>query len=272
MRAGSRGALIALFLAGLTFRPQIVGAGPLFPSIQHDLDVSHAVVGLLGTIPVLCMGLLAPPAALVVRRLGTRAGIGLAIALIGVFGVLRAVVPGAALVVIVTLGIGVGMGLGGAIAPVAVKERFAATVGLRDGVLHVRRPGGLRSLVVGGSSARARARRLAVVARHLLRRVVRPGRLLVGAHARRARSRATGRAAADAAVAPSERVAARRDLRPDGLDVLRAHELALGLLRRTRLDGESRRVAVRRAQHRLDPRSLSPARGCRIISAAGGRG
>ena len=133
MRAGSRGALIALFLAGLTFRPQIVGAGPLFPSIQHDLDVSHAVVGLLGTIPVLCMGLFAPPAALVVRRLGTRAGIGLAIALIGVFGVLRSVVPGAALVVTMTLGIGVGMGLGGAIAPVAVKERFERRSGFATG-------------------------------------------------------------------------------------------------------------------------------------------
>jgi MFS transporter, CP family, cyanate transporter len=62
-KAGSGAALLALFFAGLTFRPQIVGAGPLFPLIQDDLDVSHAVIGLLGTIPVLCMGLLAPPAA-----------------------------------------------------------------------------------------------------------------------------------------------------------------------------------------------------------------
>jgi CP family cyanate transporter-like MFS transporter len=134
VKAGSWGALVALFLAGLTFRPQIVGAGPLFPSIQHDLDVSHAVIGLLGTIPVLCMGLLAPPAALVVRRLGTRGGITFAIGLIGVFGVLRAVVPGAALVVLVTLGVGVGMGIGGAIALVAVKERFERRSGFATGI------------------------------------------------------------------------------------------------------------------------------------------
>jgi MFS transporter, CP family, cyanate transporter len=120
----SRGALAALFLAGLTFRPQIVGAGPLFPSMQHDLHVSHAVIGLLGTIPVLCMGLFAPPAALVIRRLGTRSAIGASIALIGVAGVVRALVPGAALVVLVTLGVGIGMGVGGAVAPVAIKERF----------------------------------------------------------------------------------------------------------------------------------------------------
>lgn len=130
----SRGALVALFLAGLTFRPQIVGAGPLFPSIQHDLDVSHAVIGLLGTIPVLCMGLFAPPAALVVRRLGTRSALGASIALIGVAGVLRAVVPGAALVILVTLGVGIGMGIGGAVAPVAVKERFARRSGLATGM------------------------------------------------------------------------------------------------------------------------------------------
>ena len=134
MKVGSRGALVALFCAGLTFRPQIVGAGPLFPSIQADLDVSHAVIGLLGTIPVLCMGLFAPPAALVVRRVGTRVGIGLAIGLIGVFGLGRAAVPGAILVVLLTWGVGAGMGLGGAMAPVAVKERFEKRSGFATGI------------------------------------------------------------------------------------------------------------------------------------------
>jgi CP family cyanate transporter-like MFS transporter len=134
MRPGSRGALVALFLAGLTFRPQIVGAGPLFPAIQQDLDVSHAVVGLLGTIPVLCMGLFAPPAALVVRQIGTRAGIGLAIGLVGVFGIVRATAPGAVLVVLLTLGVGIGMGIGGAIAPVAIKERYARSPGFATGI------------------------------------------------------------------------------------------------------------------------------------------
>jgi len=41
-------------------RPQVVGVGPLIDEIQDDLDASHALVGLLGTIPVLCMGLFAP--------------------------------------------------------------------------------------------------------------------------------------------------------------------------------------------------------------------
>ena len=36
---------------------------PLLPTMQESLQTTHAVAGLLGTIPVLCMGLFAPPAA-----------------------------------------------------------------------------------------------------------------------------------------------------------------------------------------------------------------
>lgn len=139
MTHGRAGALAALFFAALALRPQIVGLGPLFPEIQDDLDVSHAVVGLLGTIPVLCMGLFAAPAPYLAARFGTRASIAFAVGLIGVFGVLRALAPGAGLVVLLTWPIGVGMGLAGALAPVAVKERFAdrpatATGGYTTGI------------------------------------------------------------------------------------------------------------------------------------------
>jgi CP family cyanate transporter-like MFS transporter len=123
------GALAALFLAALALRPQIVGAGPLFPLIQEDLDLSHAVVGLLATIPVLCMGLFAPPAAWLLGRVGTRLAIAVCLGLIAVFGVARALVPGAALLIVLTFGVGIGMGLAGALLPVAVKERFPDRAG-----------------------------------------------------------------------------------------------------------------------------------------------
>jgi CP family cyanate transporter-like MFS transporter len=117
--------LVALFLGAIALRPQIVGIGPLLPAIQESVNVSHAVVGLVATIPVLCMGLFAPPAAYLAARVGTRAGIAWALALIGVFGVARAVSPGAALLILLTWPVGIGMGLAGALAPVAVKERFS---------------------------------------------------------------------------------------------------------------------------------------------------
>ena len=116
--------LAGLFFVALTLRPQIVGIGPLLPAIQDDLQTTHAVVGLLATIPVLCMGLFAPSAAFLSARVGTRAAVTWSVLLIGVFGLARAVAPSAALLVLFTWPIGVGMGLAGALVPVAVKEHF----------------------------------------------------------------------------------------------------------------------------------------------------
>ena len=126
--------LAALFLGALALRPQLVGVGPLLPEIDDDLDVSHAVAGLLGTIPVLCMGLFAPPAAHVAARVGTRAAIGACLAAIAAFGLARAAAPGAPLVLLLTLPIGVGMGVAGALMPVAIKERFADRPAFASGV------------------------------------------------------------------------------------------------------------------------------------------
>lgn len=137
----------ALFLAAFALRPQLVGVGPLLPAIQHDLGVSHAVAGLLGTIPVLCMGLFAPPAALLSARIGSRRALAAALVLIGAFGVARLLVPGAAGVVLLTLPLGVGMGLAGALLPVAVKERFADRPAFATGVY--------TTGIAGGSAAAA---------------------------------------------------------------------------------------------------------------------
>ena len=101
-----------------------MGVGPLIPSIQDAFGTSHAVVGLLGTIPVLCMGLFAPVAAYLAARIGTRRAMTIGLALIGVFGVLRATMPSAWLVVLLTWPVGIGMGFGNAIAPISVKEHF----------------------------------------------------------------------------------------------------------------------------------------------------
>jgi MFS transporter, CP family, cyanate transporter len=120
-----RALLAALFLGALALRPQLVGIGPLIPAIQLDLHTSHAVAGLLGTIPVLCMGLFAPPAAFLSQRFGSRHALAAALALIGAFGIARAFVPGAALLILLTIPVGIGMGLGNALLPVGVKERFA---------------------------------------------------------------------------------------------------------------------------------------------------
>src|SRR3954464_10628773 len=128
------GLLAGLFLAGLALRPQIVGVGPLIPEIQKDLDVSHAVAGLLGTIPVLCMGVFALPAPRLTARVGSRRAIAACLALIGLFGIARAAAPGAAAGIVLTFGVGLGLGFAPAPMPVAVKERFASRPAFATGI------------------------------------------------------------------------------------------------------------------------------------------
>ncbi len=111
-----------------------MGLGPLLPDIGDDLGMSHAVSGLLPTIPVLCMGLFALPAARLAARWGTRHAIGACLALIAAAGLGRAAAPGAAALLACTVPIGIGMGLCGALLPVAVKERFTGRPALATGV------------------------------------------------------------------------------------------------------------------------------------------
>ena len=106
----------------------------MIPAIQDDFGSSHAVVGLLATIPVLCMGLFAPLAAYLAARIGTRRAMTAGLALIGVFGIVRTFGPGAWGVVLLTVPVGIGMGIGNALAPMAVKERFASRPATGTGV------------------------------------------------------------------------------------------------------------------------------------------
>jgi CP family cyanate transporter-like MFS transporter len=126
--------LAALFVVALALRPQLVGVGPVLPDVEADLRVSHAVAGLLATIPVLCMGLFAPAAGRLAGRLGVRGAIAACVAAVAVFGLIRVALPGIALVLLFTVPVGVGMALAGALLPVAVKARFPHRPAFASGV------------------------------------------------------------------------------------------------------------------------------------------
>lgn len=122
-------------MCALTLRPQSVGIGPLVPQIRRDLGASHALVGLLGTLPVLGMGLFAPVAFYLVRgRTGFRAVIAVFVAMIALGGLARAAAPGIFGVLLLTVPIAVGIGVVGAALPGAVKERFADRPGFATGI------------------------------------------------------------------------------------------------------------------------------------------
>lgn len=126
--------MLTLFLAGLALRPQIVGVGPLLPRVEAALHVSHAVAGLLSTIPVLCMGLFAPLAPRLLRTLGSQRAVSLALGLVVVMGAVRSVVPGAALVLAFTVPLGIGIAVAGTLLPVVVKEELAGAPSFGTGV------------------------------------------------------------------------------------------------------------------------------------------
>lgn len=126
--------LLALFCVGLVLRPQIVGIGPLLPRIEPSLHIAHGVAGLLATIPVLCMGVFAPLAPPVLRRWGSRVAIGGSLVLVGALGILRALVPGPALVLLFTVPVGIGIAVAGTLLPVVVKEEYPEQPALGTGV------------------------------------------------------------------------------------------------------------------------------------------
>jgi CP family cyanate transporter-like MFS transporter len=122
-----------LFLASLALRPQLLAIGPLLPEMRTDLGMSHGVAGLLGTIPVLCMGLLAPVGPLLVARIGIRAALAACLTAISILGVARAIAPDATTVLAATLAIGISVGTAGAIPAIVVKLRTPTVPALGTG-------------------------------------------------------------------------------------------------------------------------------------------
>ena len=105
--------ILGLFIASLAMRPQILAIGPLLPFIRDDLGLSAVVAGLLTTIPVLCMGVFAPAGPRLAARLGPASAFAACLVAIVGFGAIRALAPGAPLVLATTLGIGIGIGTAG---------------------------------------------------------------------------------------------------------------------------------------------------------------
>jgi cyanate permease len=122
-----------LFLATLGLRPQVIAIGPLAPLLRQDLGVEAAVVGLLTTIPVLCMGLLAPVGPSLAARVGPRLALAICLAAIAMAGIVRAIAPSVPLVLLVTVAIGIAIGVAGPIPSMVVADRMPSLRGLGTG-------------------------------------------------------------------------------------------------------------------------------------------
>ena len=128
-----RSVVVGLFIASLVLRPQILIVGPLLPMIRTDLDLPASVAGLLTTIPVLCMGLMAPFGPRIAAWLGPERAFAACLAAIAGFGALRAAMPSVPLLLAATLVIGIGIGAAGAIPSMIVARRIPSRPALGTG-------------------------------------------------------------------------------------------------------------------------------------------
>jgi CP family cyanate transporter-like MFS transporter len=143
-----RSVVIALFVAGLVFRAPILVVGPLLKDVQADLGISHGVAGLLSSIPVLCMAILAPIGPVLAASIGPRTAVAACILATAGFGLLRAFAPDALLVVSLTVGIGLGMGIVGPVFAQVVRAALAHRPALGTGSYAM-------GYIVGSSAAAA---------------------------------------------------------------------------------------------------------------------
>lgn len=121
--------LFALTLAALNLRPAITSISPLLESIQAELGMSGATASLLTTLPVLCMGIFAPFAAIISKKIGLERAIFVSLIFITVATLMRGVVGSVLLLVITAFLAGIGIGLAGPLLSGFIKQHFPTKPG-----------------------------------------------------------------------------------------------------------------------------------------------
>jgi CP family cyanate transporter-like MFS transporter len=132
-RATTAWTLVALLLLAVNLRAAISSVSPVLTDIQHQLGLNGAAMGVLTTLPVLCLGVFAAVAPSLARRYGPEMALTGALALITGGIVLRLVPTPAALFGGTALA-GAGIAIGNVLMPYVIKHRFPHRIGLLTGL------------------------------------------------------------------------------------------------------------------------------------------
>jgi CP family cyanate transporter-like MFS transporter len=135
--------LVGLLLVALNLRPAISSVPPLLETIRQDLGLARAYLGLLTTIPVLCMSIFALVAPKISGRIGAERAVLWSVVLVGaaVAGRLAAGQP--SVLFGTTLVAGVGIAVAQSLLPAVVKGWFPERAALVTGVYTAGITGGL---------------------------------------------------------------------------------------------------------------------------------
>ncbi|HEV7871546.1 MAG TPA: MFS transporter, partial [Modestobacter sp.] len=127
-RGAGGAALPALLLAGvllvaLNMRGPLVAIAPVVDDLRRDLDVGAGTLGLLTSIPVLCFGLAAPLASLLIARTGVHRAV--LVSMTGILaGTLLRSLGSPAAAIAGTVVIGLGITVGNVVVPVVIGRDF----------------------------------------------------------------------------------------------------------------------------------------------------
>ncbi len=135
-RADRRALLVfigLMVLVGLNLRPALSSLAPVLTRIQQDMGLSALSIGALTTLPVLCLGLFAPLAPWLAKRLGPENTLSAALLLLA-GGLLLRGIPATPALFIGTLMVGAAIGIAGTLLPALVKRELPAGADLMTGV------------------------------------------------------------------------------------------------------------------------------------------
>ena len=125
--------VIGLVLVGINLRPALSSLSPVLKQVAAGTGLSGATAGLLTTLPVLCLGVFAPAAAVLARRFGAERAVGgLLIALAA--GIALRSAGGVVPLFIGTVAAGACIGVTGILLPSILKRDFGRQADLMTGV------------------------------------------------------------------------------------------------------------------------------------------
>ena len=116
--------VVSIFFVALNMRPAVTAIGPLFNVLIDSLQVSNTHLSLLTSIPVFCMGLFAPLAVPMQRKLGTKWSIGLLLLIIALANGLRFGEGSYGILLVTSFAAGFAIAIIGPILNAYIKEKF----------------------------------------------------------------------------------------------------------------------------------------------------
>ncbi|MCL1698185.1 CynX/NimT family MFS transporter [Lysinibacillus sp. BPa_S21] len=116
--------VVCIFLVALNMRPAVTAIGPLFNVLLESLHISNTKMSFLTSIPVFCMGLFAPFAVPLQRKLGTKTAITLLIMILALANGLRFLQESYVLLVVTSFAAGFAIALIGPILNAYIKKKF----------------------------------------------------------------------------------------------------------------------------------------------------